>query len=183
RILVLGGFHDADDLVIAGVAGVAFAKVLSEGIAFGEVFLSEGFIDHGNALRRRGVTLGKAATAYHRRADRLKIVRAHTVPRRVLSIAGMAQDVNAFTPIVGLLRRVEREALVAKAGQVRETVFDLLIKTGEPFLRVARARRVELDQNAPLPLKTVSLVLQVAQTLRQQTGNGEQHQGESRLHH
>src|SRR5262249_14189422 len=164
--------HYADNLVIAGVAGVAFAKVLSDGIDLGEIFFSEGFINHGNVLRRRRVALGKAATAYHRCADRLKIVRAHPVPRRVLGIAGTAPNVNAFTPIVGLLRRVEREALVENAGQVRETVFDLLIKTGEPFLRVARARRVELDKNAPLPLKTVSLVLQVAQTLRQQTGNG-----------
>src|SRR5690242_7516726 len=112
------------------MAGFVLAEVLADGIFAGskELFY-ERFIYHSNMLRAGGIALPKAASLHNGRSESFKIVCAHPVPRRTVLLSGfLPRDVDAFSPVVALLRRVEGHTFVNHARQMGKTVFHLLVK-------------------------------------------------------
>ena len=73
--------HHADDTKGAGVLGQIHAEVLPERIlTVLEEALDERLVDDGDGFRRVVVGCGERASAQHRRAEVLQIVRADAIP-------------------------------------------------------------------------------------------------------
>src|SRR5947209_18826485 len=134
--------------------------MLPDWIVIGEEFLHKRLTDNGDALRSRSVMLIEAASAHNGSPDGFKVMHADSVPgRTAVRDVSLTLNVNAFAPVVALLRGIESQCFTEHAWCALESVFQRLVEPDKPLLRVARNCRINLDDQTPLSFKAKLLVL------------------------
>ena len=122
------------------------AEMLTDGILIRKEPLYESLVDQ-DYLRRVGrVLICESASSQDGHAHGIEKLGADTVPCRAALIArpgGRMPLLNhALAPVVSFERTVEGHTHMGDAGQCREALFNLTIKTGKPVEGVARSGRI-----------------------------------------
>ena len=153
-----------------------------------EKVFRESLVHHRHAARGRGIFFAEGAAPDDFCAERFEISWADAQPGCVVLIRvgrrrRLAFDEDGFAPVVAFHRTVERKADLADSGDGAERFVNLAVKSVELSGLVSSHLRIDVDDVAIGGLKTEILAVHVVQTLREQSGSGEQDERQRCLGH
>src|SRR5581483_10612473 len=161
---VTGVLHNADNFVVAAMAGSVETEVLPNRILLWKEGTYEVFIHHGDTLRGRRIPLINDPAAQQGSTNGLEVVGtdSHPADVDVFRRLGTALDRNFVIPAVAVLRAVHGIADAAHARNLRQALANLAIEIRQPVSRVTRGQRIDLHHQASIGIEAEMEVLQIS---------------------